>query len=168
MSVPALLTLEWGFSSLALQREESDFAYGETTMDEKKSSGISRREFARRAAMASAASLAPVKALTSEAAAASQEPRQHPDIPKLSPEGQAEVAARIQTILSQYGSRFSEEQKTEIRRLCALAQSPLDRLRAYAIEDGDGPALYLKPLVERERKPTPLPAAKPAAAAKKN
>jgi hypothetical protein len=152
-----------------LQRRESDFAYGETMMDEKKSSGISRRELARRAAMASAAaSLAPVKALTAESAEASPEPRQLPDIPKLSPDGQAEVAARTQAILSQYGSRFSEEQKTDIRRLCALAQPPLDRLRAYAIENGDGPALYLKPLVERERKPTTLPAAKPAAAAKKN
>jgi hypothetical protein len=162
------LTLEWGFSSLPLQRGESDLACGERIMDEKKSSGISRREFARRATMASAASLARVKVLTAESAAASPEPRQLPEMPKLSPEGQAEVAARIQAILSQYGSRFSEEQKTDIRRLCALAQPPLDRLRAYAIEDGVGPALYLKPLVERERKPTPLPAAKPAAAAKKN
>jgi hypothetical protein len=163
------LTLEWGFSSLPLQRGESDFAYGEKIMEEKKSSGISRREFARQAAMASAAaSLAPVKVLTAESAAALAEPRQLPDMPKLSPEGQAEVAARIQAILSQYGSRFSEEQKTDIRRLCALAQPSLDRLRAYAMENGDGPALYLKPLVERERKPTTLPAAKPAAAAKKN
>jgi hypothetical protein len=26
-------------------------------------------------------------------------------------------------------------------------------LRAYALENGDGPALYLKPLVEREKNP---------------
>ena len=135
-------------------------------MGEKKSFGISRREFARRAAMASAAaSLAPVEVLTAESSAASPEPQQPPDMPKLSPESQAEVEARIQAILSQYGRRFSEEQKTDIRRLCVLAQPPLDRLRAYAIENGDGPALYLKPLVEREKKPA---AAKPAAPAKKN
>jgi hypothetical protein len=163
------LTPESGFSSLPLQRGESDFACGDRIMDEKKSSGISRREFARRAAMASAAaSLAPVNALTAESASASPEPQQLPDMPKLSPEGQAEVEARIQAILGQYGSRFSEEQKTEIRRLCALAQPPLDHLRAYTMENGDGPALYLKPLVERERKPATLRAAKPAAAAKKN
>jgi hypothetical protein len=163
------LTLEWGFSSLHLQRGESDLAYGEKIMEEKKSSGISRREFARRAAMASAASLAPVKVLTAESAAASPEPRQLPDLPKLSAEGQAEAAARIQAILNQYGSRFSEEQKTDIRRLCALAQPPLDRLRAYVIENGDGPALYLKPLVEREKKPAALSAAaKPASPTKKN
>lgn len=139
-------------------------------MDEKKNSGISRREFARRAAMASAAaSLAPVEVLTAESAVASPELQQNPDMPKLTPEGQAEVEARIHAILSQYGSRFSEAQKTDIRRLCALAQPPLDRLRAYSLDNGDGPALYLKPLVEREKKPaSPPSAAKSAAPAKKN
>lgn len=139
-------------------------------MDEKKNSGISRREFARRAAMASAAaSLAPVEVLTAESAGASPELQQTPEPPKLTPEGKVEVEARIHAILSQYGKRFTEEQKKDIRRLCALAQPPLDRLRDYAIENGDGPALYLKPLVEREKKPaSPRSAAKPAAPAKKN
>ena len=54
---------------------------------------------------------------------------------------------------SQYGSRFSDAQKADLRRLCALAQPPLDRLRAYALENGDSSALYLKPLVEREKNP---------------
>jgi hypothetical protein len=139
-------------------------------MDKRKNSGISRREFARRAAMASAgASLAPVGVLSAESPAASPEPQQPPDMPKLSPEGKAEVEARIHAILSQYGKRFSDEQKTDIRRLCALAQPPLERLRAYALENGDGPALYLKPLVEREKKPpSPRSPVKPAAQAKKN
>jgi len=139
-------------------------------MGAKKGSGISRREFARRAAMASAAaSLAPVEVLTAEASAASPAPQQPPDLPKLSPESQSEVEARIHAILSQYGSRFSGEQKKDIRRLCALAQPPLDRLRAYALENADGPALYLKPLVEREKKPAlPSAIAKPSAPAKKN
>ena len=73
--------------------------------------------------------------------------------PKLSPEGHAEVEARIQSIFSQYASRFSEAQKADLRRLCNLAQPPLDRLRAYALENGDSPALYFKPLVEREKNP---------------
>ena len=144
--------------------------FGVRKVDDKKNSGISRREFARRAAMASAAaSLAPTGILSVEPAALSPEPQQPPDAPKLSPEGLAEVEARIHAILSQYGSRFSEAQKTDIRRLCALAQPPLERLRAYALENGDGPALYLKPLVEREKKPaSPPSSAKPAAQAKKN
>ncbi len=74
-------------------------------------------------------------------------------MPKLSPEGHAEVEARIQSIFSQYGTRFADAQKADIRRLCNLAQPPLDRLRAYALENGDGSALYLKPLLEREKNP---------------
>jgi hypothetical protein len=127
--------------------------------------GISRREFARRAAIVSAvASWAPVAAASS-LPAATQAQQPPPPAPKLAPEGQAEVEARVQAILSQYGERFSDEQKTDIRRLCIAGQPPLDRLRAYALENGDGPALYLKPLVEREKKP-PAPAklASPTAA----
>jgi len=117
--------------------------------------GISRREFARRAAIASAmASVAPGAALASPAAAPSPAALQQPaDMPKLSPESRAEVEARIQAIFGQYGGRFSEQQKADLRRLCGLAQPPLDRLRAYALENGDNPALYLKPLVEREKNP---------------
>jgi hypothetical protein len=139
-------------------------------MGEKKGSGISRREFTRRAAMASAAaSFAPAEVLAADPPAVSPELQQSPDLPKLSPEGQAEVEARIHAILSQHGKRFTEEQKKDIHRLCALAQPPLDHLRAYPLENSDGPALYLKPLVEREKKPaSPRSAAKPAAPAKKN
>jgi hypothetical protein len=127
-------------------------------MDEKTGTGISRREFARRAAMASAvASLGPVNALRGEARPAKQS--QPPDMPTLSPESQTEADARFHALSSQYGGRFSEEQQADLKRLCAVAQPPLDRLRAYTIENGDGPALYLKPLVEREKRVTPVPAA---------
>jgi hypothetical protein len=128
------------------------------TKDESsKKGGISRREFARRAAIASAvASIAPATALAAEpisAATPSAAPAPQTNLPKLSAEGQAEADARHQSILAQYGSRFSDEQKTELHRLSALAQPPLDRLRAYAIDNGANPALYLKPLVEREKDP---------------
>jgi hypothetical protein len=145
-----------------------------------KSDGISRREFARRAAIASAvASMAPATALAAPpsplaegaddaniaapnfrgrpsaapADAAIPPPQQPANLPNLSPESQAEINARIETIFAQYGKRFSEEQKADLRRLSAVAQPPLDRLRAYALENGDAPALYLKPLVEREKNP---------------
>jgi len=156
--------------------------------------GISRREFARRAALASAvAAVAPGAAISTPAAplnehanvaaaapvrgrlsdpsskvalSAEQQPA---DLPKLSPESHAEAEGRVQIILSQYAGRFNDAQKADLRRLCNLAQPPLDRLRAYALENGDGPALYLKPLVEREKNPlentrvgkTPDAAAKP-------
>jgi hypothetical protein len=139
-----------------------------------KTAGISRREFARRAALASAVAAVAPSAIATPAAPINEHanvaaadfggrppepssklaPDQQPaDLPKLSPESHAEVEARIQTILSQYGGRFNDAQKTDLRRLCNLAQPPLDRLRAYALENGDGPALYLKPLVEREKNP---------------
>jgi hypothetical protein len=137
--------------------------------------GISRREFARRAALVSAVAAVAPAAISSPAAPLNEDanvaaadrrgrpsepsskvaaPEQLPaDTAKLSPESRAEVEARIQTILSQYGTRFSEAQKSDLRRLCALAQPPLDRLRAYALDNADAPALYLKPLVEREKNP---------------
>lgn len=135
-------------------------------MNGKKSSKISRREFARRAALTSAAAtLAPANVLCSEATTNLSAAQQPPEPSKLSPEAHAEVEARIQAILGAYGNRFSKEQKADIRRLCALAQQPLERLRAYAIENGDASALYLKPLLERETKHVMPWAAKPAAPA---
>ena len=132
-------------------------------------SGISRREFARRAAFVSAAAtLAPSNLLTAESVAASLPAQQPANAPKLSPEGQVEVEARIQSIFAQYGSRLSEAQKSDIRRLATEAQPPLDRLRAFTTENGDGPGLYLKPLVEREKKPSPMPAKPKPASAPRN
>jgi hypothetical protein len=121
-------------------------------MDDKSSSPITRREFARRAAIVSAATMVPAGALATPSPGAPYPIPPTPDLPSLSAEGQAEAEARYQAILAVYGTRFSETQKTDLRRLSFAAQEPLDRLRAYSIENSDGPALYLKPLVERERK----------------
>jgi hypothetical protein len=137
-------------------------------MGNKSNSAISRREFARRAALASAAaSLAPTELLSSKSIPTPLPAQQPANAPKLSPESQAEVESRIQAIFAQYGNRLSEDQKTDIRRLATEAQPPLDRLRAFATDNGDGPGLYLKPLIERERKPLAMPATpKPAATPK--
>ncbi len=137
-------------------------------MGTKNGSGISRREFARRAALVSAAaSLAPADLLQARSVDSTTLPPQSSNVPKLSPESQAEVESRIQAVLAQYGSRLSEAQKADLRRLAAEAQPPLDRLRAYATDNGDGPGLYLKPLIEREKKSSPMPViAKPAVAPK--
>jgi hypothetical protein len=138
-------------------------------MGNKKESAISRREFARRAAFVSAAaSLAPANLLREEPSASPPQAQQAPNLPKLSPQSQAEANSRIQTILAQYGGRLTDAQKADIHRLAAEAQPPLDRLRAYATENGDGPALYLKPLIEREKKPAPKPSAPKPAVAPKN
>jgi len=137
-------------------------------MGDQKEHAISRREFARRAAMVSAASLAPVNLLSADALPAVPQTQQPHNPANLSPESQAEVESRIQAILSEYGGRFSDAQKTDLRRLCKEAQPVLDRLRAYPAENGDGPALYLRPLMEREKKPSPMTAPPKPTPAPKN
>jgi hypothetical protein len=73
--------------------------------------------------------------------------------PKLSPEGQAEAHARYQLVLGLYGDRLSDEQKASVKKMCADVQPALDRIRSYKLENGNAPALYLKPLFERDKKP---------------
>ena len=150
---------------------------------------LSRREFARRAALASAvASIVPAAAVAAPVSALVPSPGESstqnppppaspaavapqnslPNAPKLSPESQSEADARFQAILVLYGSRFSNEQKNDLHRLCSVVQPSLDHIRAYKIENGDGPALYLKPAYEREKKakvpvaPAKAPAARDA------
>jgi hypothetical protein len=125
-------------------------------MNGKGRSSISRREFARRAAIVSAVSMVPTSALPTRPSIEDPLLNQSPDTPSLLPESKAEAEARYQAILGVYGSRFSDAQKSDLRRLCFAAQPSLDHLRACAIENGDGPALYLKPLVEREKKTGPV------------
>jgi hypothetical protein len=125
-------------------------------MGDKSDSSISRREFTRRAAlMSAAASFSPANLLSSSVATDPRPAQQPTTAPKLSQQSQAEVDSRIQAILSQYGTRFSDAQKADIRRLVTEAQAPLDRLRAFPTTNGDGAGLYLKPLIEREKKLSP-------------
>jgi hypothetical protein len=132
-------------------------------MNQPKKDGISRRQFARRAALLSAsASIVPAVSVFADSSIAipPQEPAEtHPN---LSPESQAEAEARYQQILSQYGSRFSAEEKVSLREMNLVTQASLDKVRAFPLANGDAPALYLKPLVEREKKPVQPPAAAPA------
>lgn len=140
-------------------------------MSAKNGSAISRREFARRAAFVSAAaSLSPAELLTRESTASATQPLQAPASggPKLSPESQAEMESRLQAVFTQYGSRLSDAQKSDLRRIAADGQATLDRLRAYPTDYGDGPALYLKPLMEREKKPAMPASGKTASAPRKS
>jgi hypothetical protein len=136
-------------------------------MNKKSGQVLTRREFARRAAVLSAtASLAPAGAIL-PATLETSLVQDAPTGPKLSAEGQAEAESRYQQILSLYGSRLDEQQKSNIKRMCAELQPALERVRTYKLENGDAPALYLKPLVEREIKPQPALKPQPGASAKK-
>ena len=140
-------------------------------MSAKNGFAISRREFARRAAFVSAAaSLSPAELLTRESVAAVIPPLQAPTTsgPRLSPESQAEMESRLQTVFSQYGSRLNDAQKSDLRRIAAEGQAALDRLRAFPTDNSDGPALYLKPLMEREKKPAVPATGKAAGTPKKS
>ena len=127
---------------------------------------LSRREFARRAALGTAATSTMLLSLPDLGAAGPITlPTQLPaDGSKLSPQSQAEAETRYQSILAQYLDRFSDAQKTDLKRLCFALQPQLDRLRAWPIANSDQPALYLKPLVEREKKSNVAPNLKSAPA----
>lgn len=132
-------------------------------MNQPKKDGISRRQFAQRAALLSAsASIIPAASVFADSSLAMPAQQPAETHPNLSPESQAEAEARYQQILSQYGSRLSSEEKVSLREMNLVTQASLDKVRAFSLENGDAPALYLKPLVEREKKPVQPPAAAPA------
>jgi hypothetical protein len=116
---------------------------------------LSRREFAQRAALLSAtASLVPSKVIRSngQSAPSSQTPQA---AAKLSNAGQTETDSRYQQILSLYSDHLDDAQRANIKRMCAELQPSLERIRSFKLQNGDPPALYLKPLVEREKKSQP-------------
>ena len=92
-------------------------------MNGTKNRGITRREFARHAVLASAAaSLAATAVMPADArellaqsttAPPAGQAQDAAKLPKLSAQGQAEAEARAQTIFNRYGSRFSEAQKAD-------------------------------------------------------
>ncbi|HKM82017.1 MAG TPA: hypothetical protein VJY15_13775 [Candidatus Acidoferrum sp.] len=135
-------------------------------MNKSKGQKIDRREFTRKAALLSAAMVPTGMAFEGPAAAATNE--QLPEgAEKLSAEGRVEAEARFQQIMSQYGRRFDSEEQKLVHEGCYILQGSLERLRAFPLENGDAPALYLKPLLEREKKPQSAPAAGAAPAAAK-
>jgi hypothetical protein len=107
---------------------------------------LTRRDFARAAAAAATAALAPgAEALTRNVVGAN-------GTRVLNPAGQDEAAtarqgeidARAADVLRRYGDRLSAEQKTEVRRLAGDLQKSLDKLRSYPIGNEDQPATVLR------------------------
>ena len=122
-----------------------------------KDTGFSRRAFAKAAALTTAAALAPLDLVAQE-----QKPRageakppetaaQPPEPSKLSEASQAEADLAYQTVIRKYGSRFSDEQKKEVKRLVDAQQQALDKIRAYPVTNGDQPATVLKVAAEGGR-----------------
>lgn len=127
-------------------------------MNKRSGSLLSRRQFAHRAAVVSAtAAFAPTEALLPPSSRALS-PQATGTGPQLSAESQLEADARYQQILGLYGSHLDEVQKANIKKMCADLQPALERIRKFNLQNGNAPALYLKPLVEREPKSKPLAA----------
>lgn len=137
--------------SLAFRFLPTATGSGDLAMKSKNERMLSRREFAQRAAVLSAtASLVPSEVIVSkpQATPLSGAPQ---GAPKLTDAGQTEADSRYQQILSLFGERLDDAQKANIKRTCAELQPSLERIRSFKLENGDASALYLKPLVEREK-----------------
>ena len=110
-------------------------------------SKVSRREFARRAALAATTAVVlPGSLLSQETAPKPSAPPQQdaPKTPALSPELQAEGELKYQWIIQTYGKRLNEEQKQDLRRLVMEGQVSLVAFRAFPLENADMPATVLK------------------------
>jgi hypothetical protein len=130
---------------------------------------FTRRAFAHHAALLSASAGLASTALIPPAEATDTEPAQTPDnSPKLSAGGQAEAEARYQLALSRSGSRLNDEQKKTVKQMCYIAQPGLEKLRAFPLKNSDVPALFLRPLVEREKPASPKSPSESAGAARKS
>ena len=111
---------------------------------------VTRRRFALGAAAAATTALInPAQALEqAQNAASSQtgtlEDKAKAAMAKLSASGQAEVEMKVASIFRKYGDRLSDEQKADIRRAMAEAQDGVEKMRAFALENGDQPATVLK------------------------
>jgi hypothetical protein len=108
---------------------------------------LSRREFARRAALAATSVVVvPATLLSQETAPkpapATSAPAQ--SAPPLSPELQAEGELKYQWIIQNYGSRLSDAETKDVHRLVMEGQKPLAAFRAFPLDNADQPATVLK------------------------
>ena len=130
-----------------------------------KSRKISRRQFGRDAAIATAASLGapallaagaqekpstpaqakpgeetkPPEPVSSSAAQAKGEP-----IKGLTPKQVADADAKLANILRKHPTRFSDAQKKRLRRILAQQERLLAPVRAFQVGNGDSPASVLR------------------------
>jgi hypothetical protein len=115
---------------------------------------LGRRRFTLGAAVAATTALIlPADALPAGAVSQTAQSTSPPSVPltpleqqaqtamaKLSPRAQAEVEMKVSEIFRKYGDKLSAEQKTDIRKVMAETQDGLEKMRAFALENGDQPA----------------------------
>ena len=106
---------------------------------------LSRRDFARTAALAAAtAAIVPSDLLAQQQKTEPKQPPPKPEEkPKLSPELQQEAEARMENLLRKYGARLSDEQKAEVRKNITEGMQGVAKLRAFPLDNADEPATVL-------------------------
>ena len=109
---------------------------------------ITRRRFTLGTAVAAAAVLLPGEPSSGQSAATSQS--QADAMAKLSPGARAEVETKVSEIFRKYGSRLSDQQKADIRKVMAETQDGLEKMRSFALSNSDQPATVFK-FDDRER-----------------
>ena len=116
---------------------------------EKNLNELSRRDFAKAAALTTAAVLVPAELIAQETKPAPQASKQEtaPSPAKLPAASQAEADLAYETLMKKYGGRFTEDQKKDIKRLVNAQQGALDKLRAFSVGNSDEPAAVFKPLL---------------------
>jgi hypothetical protein len=113
---------------------------------------LGRRRFTFGAAVAAATALALPQEAISQVSATSApatpptplEQQAQAAIAKLSPQAQAEVEMKITEIFRKYGDKLSPEQKADIRKVMAETQDGLEKMRAFALDNGDQPAAVFR------------------------
>ncbi|HET7434550.1 MAG TPA: hypothetical protein VFN10_07555 [Thermoanaerobaculia bacterium] len=116
---------------------------------------VSRRDFTITAALALLSSGAAGVA-SAENPPAAKPAGEAPAAPTLSPALQAEAEARIQWILAKYGSRFSDEQKADLRRIITGSMGGFEALRAYPLDNSVEPATIFRPYRSTKRRPSKI------------
>lgn len=63
---------------------------------------------------------------------------------KLPPQAQAEAEMKISEVFRKYGDKLTAEQKADIRKVIAETQDGLEKMRAFALDNGDQPAAVFR------------------------
>ena len=110
--------------------------------------GVSRREFGRRLAVASAA----VAAMPGAIRATEPQPP--------SADGDTRIDAMWQSVLRKHGDRLTQDQKARLRKIITYNVRLLDAVAAFPLSNGDAPATTLRlvdgpPAARSVARPTP-------------
>ncbi|HLW54916.1 MAG TPA: hypothetical protein VKW06_18920 [Candidatus Angelobacter sp.] len=106
---------------------------------------LGRRRFTVAAVAAAAGAVIPSRKAGGEAAPPKQstsalDKQAKAVLARLSPQARAEVEMKVAEVLRKHGSTLSTEQKADIRKVMAEMQEGLEKMRTFALDNGDQPA----------------------------